>query len=190
MPNISIGFLVCAYLPGIPLSIAITLLFPCSILDVESDKFKVEALALYLLFTPLLFGLLLDGVRHTVGLYLENKTNKDMPCKHLSILCWNRTEMFVLLKSDSFKKVFYEEHMNYYHLYEFAINMSISCLSALLVAILSYCFLHHFELPTLIIITISLLLLAIISGIAAYGYKGENGKLVTECKKIYPCEQK
>jgi hypothetical protein len=137
LPTIGFGFLICSYLPGIPLSLAIYLY--CLVPRIESltaggdeSYFRFA----YFIITPLIIGLLLDGIRHSIAYWGIKKIEilekymawKELPIVRMQLIQHHRFDQ------DYFRQIL-ELSSTYFHVYEFFINLGMSSLGA---AVLTY----------------------------------------------------
>lgn len=130
LPTINFGFLICSYLPGVPLAIVVYfyLLLP----KVDCVNNITEAYwTSYLVIVPLILGLLLDGFRHgsawvaSKSACLERLIWEDLPPdKMKSGAHGYEIEYF---------KTILDSSSTYYHVYEFFYNFGISSGIAVLI---------------------------------------------------------
>ncbi|MCK4603955.1 MAG: hypothetical protein KAU41_04560 [Deltaproteobacteria bacterium] len=64
LPSIQFNFLICSYLPGLPLALAV---YFVSIRSPLLVAFEVDYWVSYVVIAPLFFGLFLDAIRHGVA---------------------------------------------------------------------------------------------------------------------------
>lgn len=131
MPQITFGFLICGYLPGVPLALAIyfCLVIPMLPLDISTNTDYWTA---YMLIAPLIFGLLLDGIRHGVALIFS-----DLPI--FAKFLWKDMNVKKMKKgTHGYEEAFFsrilETSSTYYHIFEFSINTALSSVFAWIVA--------------------------------------------------------
>ena len=114
MPTFEFRYLICSYLPGFPLSLAIYFSF-------LEPRLK-DHWILYIVISPLVAGLFVDGIRHAIELI--KPFWKDVSLLEVPRKCDDLSLSYILSKSEV-----------YFHMYEFFSNFAISLLLALIVMI-------------------------------------------------------
>ena len=125
MPQIQFRFIVCSYLPGIPLAIAIYILWVKGhqlALTSSEDYFYIS----YFLIVPLFCGLVIDAARH----FVEDSVERLLPN---FFLFWKRIEFEAtqnLLNENGIHLLneYNARCERYYYLYEFFLNAFMSLL--------------------------------------------------------------
>ena len=137
MPSLTFGFLVCGYLPGLPIAFAIY--FAISALQSQSCLASLISnenfwLA-YLLVTPLIFGLLLDGIRHGIGIIYNTCPCLKTHLKFLEFFLWEKLTPEDLKKAAErhLLKEIYEQYSTHYHMFEFAYNLFLSNIISIII---------------------------------------------------------
>ena len=71
MPTINFGFILCTYLPGIPITAILYITQISQMLDKQTDPFKTSITVSYVIISPLIFGILIDALRHLLPYILR-----------------------------------------------------------------------------------------------------------------------
>ena len=123
IPKIDFGFLICSYLPGVPIAVA---LYVCQLRSVINDGDSSNG-TMFLVLAPIICGLFLDAIRHTLG---------KIPFKWMhKIFGWELLPIdHMKMKNSKYLEAFFSSILSitatYYHLYEFFGNFLLSCLFA------------------------------------------------------------
>ncbi len=114
IPTFEFRYLICSYLPGFPLSLAIYFSF----LRLQLEDYSI----LYIIISPLVVGLFVDGIRHAIELikpfWKDVSLVKDTGKYDQVYLS------YILSKSEV-----------YFHMYEFFSNFAISLLLVLIIMV-------------------------------------------------------
>jgi hypothetical protein len=140
-PSLAFGFIMCTYLPGIPITI---LLYHILIEGLFSGfpelAFKNTFIVLYVAVSPLIFGLLFDAGRHSLehlNGYLSNRNGRISSQLKKGCVFWSHWDHLPVEKL----KIDYEEdfirhiiniYAVQYHMYEFFYNLALSSPIALI----------------------------------------------------------
>ncbi|MGR3292722.1 MAG: hypothetical protein ACUZ9M_01740 [Candidatus Scalindua sp.] len=129
IPKIDFGFLICSYLPGVPIAVALYVTKLSSIINIDGGKTST----IFLIVAPLICGLFLDAIRHTLGKIsckcMHNKFGwEPLPKESMKE---NNTDKY---QEAFFSSILANTETNY-HVYEFFGNSLLSCLFALLLFI-------------------------------------------------------
>ncbi len=113
IPGFEFRFFICTYLPGVPLSVALYYL-------IIQDRIRLD-ITWYMIITPLIIGLFLDGVRHTVKYYFPEWRIFCQPIE--------KDDLNDLEKDygQVFTSQLITDITTFYHVYEFFINFGLSC---------------------------------------------------------------
>jgi len=144
-PRIHFGFIICTYLPGIPLAWAIyhniiTWLFK-DVTDPHFTELKSTLVTIYVAVSPLIFGLIIDAFRHSLEHFLGWLADKREGIwlkmkKHC--VFWSHWDH---LPYDKLKVDYHEGFIGHiiniyavqYHMYEFFDNFALSIFLGILV---------------------------------------------------------
>jgi hypothetical protein len=129
IPKIDFGFLICSYLPGVPVAIALYASVLNSIFNNGNGNNNTISTT-YLIIAPLMCGLFLDALRHMLSKIpitcMKNKFGwDDLPRDCM-------TEGTILKYQDAFFANILATINTYFHIYEFFGNFLLSCLIALI----------------------------------------------------------
>lgn len=133
------GYLICSYLPGIPLALAVFFFLPKEIRTADAETIGRYLVVAYILLSPLIIGLFVDGLRHLIELGIEKrlcrgKTRQENPKRPCCLLCciywpW-RPEVERIAQKNADKPELLRTLLFYYnadyHLFEFFSNFAIS----------------------------------------------------------------
>lgn len=125
LPSIQFNFLICSYLPGLPLALAVYFVFIRSPL---LEAFKVDYWVSYVVIAPLFFGLFLDAIRHGVAIVLSSV----LPIFWESIAP-DKLKKFKTQYGESGSAFLLDKLSILYYVFEFFFNLFLSLLAALFV---------------------------------------------------------
>lgn len=118
LPGFAFRFIACCYLPGLPLSISIFYL-------VKPDRIVVN-FNWYMIISPIIIGLFLDGIRHSFKLL-----NREafLFCKDIKP---ESIKGFEKEYGQAYTNDLLANATTYFHVYEFFFNFGLSCVITLL----------------------------------------------------------
>jgi len=156
MPTINFGFILCTYLPGVPITVILYITQIAQMLDKQPDAaFKTSITVSYVIISPLIFGILIDALRHFLPYILrwlskpikgwlwnpikerllKGKKQESINTKQTKIcIFWSHWEHYLktdlMACSGSYDSVFLKHIVNIYavqyHMYEFFHNLVLS----------------------------------------------------------------
>ena len=182
MPDIRFTFLVCSYLPGLPIATILYWLF----LGGSYGNGQNDYFVLYFLVAPLLIGLFIDGLRHAV-----EKTGRfedlfwvDLPLDEIPRIIENRGRESLARYERTEEKL--------YFMYEHFWNMWISCLftlAVILVYVIFYVIFIDMKIvydPQIILFVIVILIVLACHRYLARVFKEMHEKIVSEITAPMP----
>ncbi len=158
-PHLEIPYLLCSYLPGIPLSLTLYFWFyklgkePIALFFNTSNNYTYPylILILYLFILPLTIGLLIDGLRHWIE---EVSVKRKDPIANKIFWPYHLKEKMVPKGIDeNILKLNLSKYAILYQLYEFSFNLFIS-LSLSFLLLKSFNIFIYLATPIIIVIPI------------------------------------
>ena len=173
LPYFDFRFLLCTYLPGVPLSGVIFFLF-------SLDELVNNLQLAYIIISPLIIGLLIDGFRHSIDSYED-------PIE--DILEWEEKNPNIKF----FINFFMARSAMIYHQYEFYKNFSISSIIAIFLIIICHIIIRlecdqDKDLLTLILYIALLAFIALISYFFGKHFENKQKEINNLLKKQIPTE--
>jgi hypothetical protein len=140
LPSINFGFLICTYLPGIPITVILYITQIVQMLEPEKDQiYRNTIIIFYVIISPLIFGLLLDALRHSLPviygwLFNPKEQENENPDQKKICIFWSHREhyrrKYLDKLEDSYNVQFLKHIINIYavqyHMYEFFHNLALS----------------------------------------------------------------